>query len=626
MRVTIPKNDLKNMPDSNLKILVVKPLYQHIPIGMAYVLGCLEKNGTAFDFLDLYRHSFDDLKKKLNKGRYFAVATGGLVGDFKPLRTICHTAKTILPQVPLIIGGGITHDLPAEQLLNQLGADYLVLGEAESSLPQLLEVLTNGHSSLENCRGLAYRHPETGAVIRRAPRRLDLEREDPRPGYEHIDIRYYMDNWVHRIFGKIRVIPILTGRGCKGHCAFCSPTMGRFRARAIANVIDEIKAYQALYDPEAYVFLNEIMFETEAHILDFCAAYKKIPDFKPWICLLRADLDPSILPAMRAAGCMAVNTGLESGSDRILMQNKKGTTSAQTARFLRKARQAGIIVEASAMLGCEGETIEDLEKTIDMHIAEKVLHPAMQFCVAYPGTRIFRNAVQRGQVKDPQAHLEKLQLGMDPNDPGVCERFYLNISAIDDHDFWPAVFSQYRRYTCFLYENGLALNVQKQFLKNSRQLRLKGTCPACGCRIEVDIQDTGPYLNRFFNESRRCPDCKIQVFFNPYRYEDLEDYARSLNHRLKESRRLVIHGTNPNAAALFLYPILGISWEHLLGFVDTMNQPEKKRYFYFPRLTVAEATALYPDLILNLDFGDSKTGGLETDIPLVDLMPAGWTF
>ena len=68
----------------------------------------------------------------------------------------------------------------------------------------------------------------------------------------------------------------------------------------------------------------------------------------------------AILRHMAESGCLMLNVGLESGSDRIVALMKKGFTIAQAEAFHERARHAGIRIGLYIMLGFPGETDADL--------------------------------------------------------------------------------------------------------------------------------------------------------------------------------------------------------------------------------------------------------------------------
>ena len=122
------------------KVLVIKPPYETIPVGFAYVLACLEDCKTPFDFIDT-TFSGTDYESILKDNDYFAVATGGLVGQYRFFMDVVRQVRRSNPALPVIFGGNITKDMRPDFLFDKIGIDYGILGEAETALPPLLECL-----------------------------------------------------------------------------------------------------------------------------------------------------------------------------------------------------------------------------------------------------------------------------------------------------------------------------------------------------------------------------------------------------------------------------------------------------------------------------------------------------
>ena len=381
----------------NKKLLLIKPSYEHTPIGMAYVMGVLQKEGISFDFHDMNLNRNKCIQDVINNEDYFCVATGGLVGDFHDICKIIWESKKTNPNIPVILGGGITNDVVPDLLFKTMPVDYAVRGEAETALPGLLKVLLGKDHNIHACCGLMFKDKTSGQIVKTTLKMLDLDNHDPLPLYKYVDMEHYINNWNHPTFGKIRAMPILTGRGCRGRCSFCSPTLGRFRKRKYDDVFAEIEEYNQRYKPEAFMFINEILYQTTEEIIEFCKQYRKLSDSKPWMCLLRADIDPTVFPFMRDSGCFGINIGIESGSDKILKSMRKGVDKAQVLNVIRALKKTDFVIEFSFMLANEGETEEDMKSTIDLLIEEEIVYHTIGLTSAYPGTKIYRNALKRGQ-------------------------------------------------------------------------------------------------------------------------------------------------------------------------------------------------------------------------------------
>jgi anaerobic magnesium-protoporphyrin IX monomethyl ester cyclase len=108
------------------KILVIKPPHRMFPLGMAYVLACLENHGIEFDFIDA--NFGNDYKKLIKKNDYYAVATGGLISQYKFFNDVSRSVHEISPDIPVILGGGVTKDMPSAFLFDKLRITYGIIG------------------------------------------------------------------------------------------------------------------------------------------------------------------------------------------------------------------------------------------------------------------------------------------------------------------------------------------------------------------------------------------------------------------------------------------------------------------------------------------------------------------
>jgi radical SAM superfamily enzyme YgiQ (UPF0313 family) len=102
-----------------------------------------------------------------------------------------------------------------------------------------------------------------------------------------------------------------------------------------------------------------------ARLLELCEAIEEgVPFPLTWSAITRANMvTPRLLAAMKRAGCMAVNFGVESGDDHVLRAIRKGITTAQVERALNWARELGLVTTCNFMLGFPQETPAALENT-----------------------------------------------------------------------------------------------------------------------------------------------------------------------------------------------------------------------------------------------------------------------
>src|SRR5208282_5863569 len=114
-------------------------------------------------------------------------------------------------------------------------------------------------------------------------------------------------------------------------------------------------------------------------------------------------VDRAVAGAMRAAGCQRIYFGVESGSDRILREAKKGMTAAQIRRGIRAAMAAGLRVKTGWIYGLPGtlqEQYESIPFMLDLRPHEISIHQLIPF----PGTIYYREPARFGiRIANPKA-------------------------------------------------------------------------------------------------------------------------------------------------------------------------------------------------------------------------------
>jgi radical SAM superfamily enzyme YgiQ (UPF0313 family) len=114
-----------------------------------------------------------------------------------------------------------------------------------------------------------------------------------------------------------------------------------------------------------------------------------------WSAITRATMvTPALLAAMRRAGLVAVNFGVESGDDQILRAIKKGITIDHVVRALEWAKAEGLHTACNFMLGFPQETPAALERTLRFmeRIAPLVdSFSTMGVLVPFPGTPLYED-------------------------------------------------------------------------------------------------------------------------------------------------------------------------------------------------------------------------------------------
>ena len=315
------------------------------------------------------------------------------------------------------------------------GADYVLLGEGEETLTELLAALERGeNTAVSSLLGLATQTP-TGVQIN--PRRPPLRDVDalPFPAWDLIDVDRYRQIWLtHHGYYAMNMV---TTRGCPYHCNWCAkPIWGqRYNSRSPENVVQELKWLKETYQPDYIWFADDIMGLKPGWWQRFAELVVAQEARVPFKYLSRADLivrDGAVLTAVSQSGGDIVWLGAESGSQEILDSMEKGTTVAQIYEAADLLHQAGMRVGFFLQFGYPGETRADIEKTLQMVRDCQPDDVGMSVSYPLPGTR-FHEGV-KVQLGDKQNWTDSADLAMMYEGPFVTD-FYRQLHTVLHKEF-----------------------------------------------------------------------------------------------------------------------------------------------------------------------------------------------
>jgi anaerobic magnesium-protoporphyrin IX monomethyl ester cyclase len=269
------------------------------------------------------------------------------------------------------------------------GVDYVVRGEGEESLKELLQTLEKrGDASLVN--GIAFK--KLGETIVTSPRKVISSLDSlPLPAWDLIEMESYRKIWIkhHGYFS----LNIATTRGCPFKCNWCAkPIYGnRYNSRSPQHVIKEIEMLIETYRPDHFWMCDDIFGLKPGWVQEFSGLVQQKHLSFTYKIQSRVDLllEENTIDALAQSGAETVWVGAESGSQKILDAMDKGTTVTQIAEATALLKKKKIKVAFFLQFGYLGETKEDIESTIDMVL--DLLPDEVGISVSYPlpGTKFY---------------------------------------------------------------------------------------------------------------------------------------------------------------------------------------------------------------------------------------------
>ena len=291
------------------------------------------------------------------------------------------------------VAGGPDSATRTELYLRE-GFDAVVPSEGEGAIDELARAAADGRA-VEGLSGVVVLRE--GRLVRGPPRPFLKDLDSlPLPAWELIDMEAYLAHW-QRATGERRAA-VLTSRGCPFDCSWCSkPTFGRtFRQQSPERVVAELRALHERYGVDYVRFCDDV-FGISRPWIDRLLTLLEAEDLGlAWECLARVDLlKPDLLHRMRADGLARVYVGVESGSQRMLDLMNRGTNLAQVERTADALRREGIRQFWFLMLGYPGESLDDIEATLQLFRRFSPEEYSVSIAVPIPGTRFHEKVRER---------------------------------------------------------------------------------------------------------------------------------------------------------------------------------------------------------------------------------------
>lgn len=377
----------------------------YYPLWLLYAAGVCKKEKHKVTFLDApakqmnHKQSFEWIKDKKQKYDLIVVdtSTPSIYNDSK----FAGDLKNIFPNAFIILVGTHPTALPEETLMLDKRVDAVAVGEFDYIIRDLAKAIEN-KEDLKNVKGLVYK--KDNKIIKNE--KMDLITDlDEIPFAAELVEEFLNPKDYFFAASAYPEIQIFTGRGCPARCYFCVYPQTihghKYRVRSAKNVVDEFE-YIVNKLPE----IKEVVIEDDTFTIDkervkqICnlliarGLNKKIK----WLCNARVNLDYETMKLMKKAGCKLIIPGIESGSQEMLNNMKKGTTIKQIEEYVKNAKKAKLLIHACYMVGNKGETKETMENTLKFAI--KLNTDTAQFYTLhpYPGTEAYNWAVEKGYL------------------------------------------------------------------------------------------------------------------------------------------------------------------------------------------------------------------------------------
>lgn len=309
---------------------------------------------------------------------------------------------------------------PVKALEANPGADWVLLGEAEPTLPELLDRLEAGEP-IAGLPRLAWRGPDGRPVYNPAhPSPLEDLDQLPLPAFDLLDMDHYFSvqadaigaDLVHEYHVVERQLPLMTSRSCPFRCSFCTnQVLGLpWRAHSVESVRRAVRALADRYSVDRFLLLDDNINVDRDRFRELVRALAD--EGVPWDAVngFRADrLDREMVRAIKAAGNTKITVSAESGDPELLRKViRKGLRLGAVAKLARICQEERIPLQVHYIVGVPGETKTQINRTLE-HATELLERfgawPLLQHAIPFPGTRLYRDCEERGWFVAPPENI-----------------------------------------------------------------------------------------------------------------------------------------------------------------------------------------------------------------------------
>ncbi|MCP4760679.1 MAG: radical SAM protein [archaeon] len=320
---------------------------------------------------------------------------------------IAFIVKQFSPEIKVVLGG-MHPTLFGEAILKYSSdIDYVVLGEGEETIVDLIDAFENERSVFK-IDGLSYRDKE--GRIHTNPKTKFIQNLDtiPMPAYHLFDMENYrvkdFSNWHNPLNIDLSLtIPIMSSRACPLKCNFCTvfQIMGKkYRMRSAKSVFGEMKLLYEKYGVRQFDILDDNFTVSKKRTLEICKlliSNKMKIQLRFITGMMVNSLDDEVIAILVEAGLTRALIAIESGSEymrnRIIGKHLDNSKIFEVCETFSKY-SSQVLVTGQFIIGLPEETNETFEETYNFLKKLYVDDFTASIATPYPGTKLYEQCLR----------------------------------------------------------------------------------------------------------------------------------------------------------------------------------------------------------------------------------------
>ena len=338
------------------------------------------------------------------------------------------------PNLIISLIGSHIQALPIQTLQKELCFDFGFTNEGVYALRNVLSLETINEVNLLPIKGLVTRDGEK-IVITKPERVVPDERMDiDLPGYawdllpfENRPLDLYRSPMWHVEYDEAKRSPyaaIQTSLGCRFGCDFCMINMinrddqeevgvaGKYSKMRHWSTEFIIKEFDKLAELGVFTIkiTDELFLFHKKYYEPLCKKLSERSYSKNLTMWAYSRIDTvrnsELLKLVRSAGIKWLALGIESGDKKIRLEVSKGKfQDVDIQQVVNQIHAADINVMANYIFGLPGDTLESMQKTLDLSKELCTLGWNAYAAMALPGSKLYRDALIKG-IDLPQEYEE----------------------------------------------------------------------------------------------------------------------------------------------------------------------------------------------------------------------------
>jgi magnesium-protoporphyrin IX monomethyl ester (oxidative) cyclase len=371
------------------------------PLGLLSIAAYLERGGHDVRVLDcLGPDAAADpqitVKRILAHGPDLlgvSATTSGFLDGYD----LAERVKRLRPSVRIVFGGVHISALGAPLLDRFEHIDYLCLGEGEITLSDLAD----GRKT-EGIDGLAWRK-DGGTVTNPARRHIPDLDSLPFPAYEKLS--GFPKGYNLPLFSYVQFpgATMVTSRGCPYQCSYCDRSVFKrgFRYNSAEYIYEHIKYLRTRFGVRHINIYDDLFTANRPRISELCERLITAPLGTQFNCAVRVGhTDDALLKMLKAAGCLMVSVGIETGDADLMDTHKPGVHLEEVRETVERVRRSGLRAKGLFMMGLPGETVASIRKTSDLALSLGLDDMNMSKFTPFPGAPVWRTIRDSGRLDE----------------------------------------------------------------------------------------------------------------------------------------------------------------------------------------------------------------------------------